>query len=147
MTDKRGKEGARVKPRIVFLLLFMAMRCSRNTIGPEEAKSDLTNTISFTAETELFLTFILNGSSRPRFTRGQAMYLEQEIEKLQKQLTRSRLQPAVAKKISECITQVEMLRRELVRVARNPEDRSELLASRATVRNIHETLKRISATL
>jgi hypothetical protein len=141
----------RAKPTItktlVFLLLLISVGCSKSTIGPEKARSDLTNSISFAEETDWFLAFVLNGSSTVRFTRGHAVYLGQEIGKLQQQLLQSRPQAAVANTIRECKMQLEMLRHELVRIANHPEDRNELLGSRTKIQNIREALKRIPAAL
>ena len=82
-----------------------------------------------------------------KFTHGHAMYLEHEIEKFHKRLAQLRPEPAVAKTMSECGTQVEMLQHELVGIAANAQDRNQLLASRARILNIRKTLKGVSTTL
>jgi hypothetical protein len=131
------------RPRVQLGILFFVLLCSgcsSNRLRLDQFKADLTNSISFAAETEMFLMFLAQGKAPTEFAEGHAIYLEHEVEKLEKELSQSSAEISIQKPLNECRTQVELLLRELQNVSRHVDEPDELTASRTRISNLRTQL-------
>lgn len=132
-------------PCLVFLFLFTG--CSQKTLDREHFQSDLKSSISFAAEAEMFLTFVIQGKSTDAFAEGHAGYLEQELDNLSKELRKSPANPSLQNALERCRKNIELLQHELHSVPRNIHESSKVMLARSRIESIHADLAVLSRAL
>ncbi len=138
------------------LLLVLALAgvslpgCSRKkSIDREEVRSEIRSARSFAAEAEMFVDFVLQGHSTRRYAEGHSAFLEQAVEQSAEDLEHAVPDTNAANSVRECQGNLGMLARELsrIRAAVTGGDQDALLAARARIRHIRESLEKANSRL
>jgi hypothetical protein len=118
--------------------------CSRKkSIGRDEVRSEIHSALSFSAESEMFIDFVLQGHATRRYAEGQSAYLEDAVEQSAKEFGQAAPEADVANSVRECQIKLGMLIRDLsrTRAAIGDHDEDALLAAKGRIKQIRESLE------
>ena len=138
---------------VSFALLALAaaafvVGCSRNkSIDRDQARSEVRSALSFVAESEMFLNFVIQGRAPRHYAAEHTVYLEQAIGKSAKELTRAVPESHAKDSIDECQAGLSALARELsgIRTVIPVDDEKALAAALRRITAIRESLEKANA--
>jgi hypothetical protein len=134
---------------LVLLLAAAALTsCSRKkTIGRDDLRSEIMSAYSFAAESEMFIDYIRQGHATHHYAEGHATYLKDAVTQLENELEGAVPQPGIENVISECRSDIDLLRHELSGIAANVGDNAALGAARKRIENIRKSLEKANSSL
>jgi hypothetical protein len=133
----------------VLLLAAAALTsCSRKkTISRDDLRSEIMSAYSFAAESEMFIDYIRQGHATHHYAEGHATYLKDAVTQLENELEGAVPQPGIENVISECRSDIDLLRHELSGIAANVGDNAALGAARKRIENIRKSLEKANSSL
>jgi hypothetical protein len=134
---------------LVLLLAAAALTsCSRKkTISRDDLRSEIMSAYSFAAESEMFIDYIRQGHATHHYAEGHATYLKDAVTQLENELEGAVPQPGIENVISECRSDIDLLRHELSGIAANVGDNAALGAARKRIENIRKSLEKANSSL
>jgi hypothetical protein len=117
--------------------------CSRNkTVGRDDVRSQIRSANSFVAESEMFIDYIRQGHATHRYIDAHAAYLEDAVKQSEKELEQGNPQAGTRNVIHECITDMDLLRRELSGIAALSGNNDGLAAAKRRIESIRKSLQK-----
>jgi hypothetical protein len=139
------------KPRVFFALAVLLCSmltatlasCSRNkTVGRDEVRSQIRSANSFVAESEMFIDYIRQGHATHHYVKAHAAYLEDAVKQSEKELEQGNPETGTGNVIHECVTDMDLLRRELSGIAALSGDNDGLAAAKTRMESIRKSLQK-----
>jgi hypothetical protein len=124
--------------------------CSRDkSIDRDQTRSEIRSAISFAAESEWFIDFVLRGHAPRHYAEEHTAYLEEAIGKSAKELKQTVPEAGANDSVRECQIGLNSLARELsgIRTAIAANDKSALAAAFGRITAIRESLEKANAHL
>jgi hypothetical protein len=148
---KEDSKTRTAKPRVFLALAVLSCpiltatlaSCSHNkTVGPDELRSQIRSANSFVAESELFIDYIRQGHAPHHYIEGHAAYLEHAVKQFEKELEQGNPEVGTGTVIHECITDMDLLRRELSSIAALSVNNHGLAAAKTRMERIRKSLQK-----
>jgi hypothetical protein len=129
-------------------MLVLLASCSRpSVISRNELHSILRSSISFTADAETSLDYVLQGRSTQNFAAGHFHYLADELEQSVKQLNQSKPSPGTEQTFMNSLQDVKDLASALTAISFQTSDSNAVSAAKQRIREIRMALEKTSASL
>jgi hypothetical protein len=147
---KEDSNTGTAKPRVFFALAVVlcpiltatSASCSRNKkVGLDELRSQIRSANSFVAESELFIDYIRQGHAPHHYIEAHAAYLEDAVKQFEKELEQGNPEAGTGTVIHECITDMDLLRRELSSIAALSANNHGLAAAKRRMETIRKSLQ------
>jgi hypothetical protein len=117
--------------------------CSRNkTVGRDEVRSQIRSANSFVAESEMFIDYIRQGHATHHYVEAHAAYLEDAVKQSEKELEQGNPEAGTGNAVRECITDMDLLRRELSGIAVLSGNNDGLAAAKERLDSIRKSLQK-----
>jgi hypothetical protein len=131
----------------VILASLLAAGCSRQkTIDKDQMRCHLRSALSFTAESDMFVEYVQQGRATRHYAQEHAAYLEEAVSRSAKELEEGIAEPGAEGALSECKTQLGLLRNELSGF-RGTNDSNALDTAKQNLTKIRESLKKANSQL
>jgi hypothetical protein len=131
----------------LILASLLAAGCSRQkTIDKNQMRSHLRSALAFTAESDMFVDYVQQGRATRHYAQEHAAYLEEAVSRSAKELEEGAAAPGIENALSECKTQLGLLRNELSGLQRTS-DNNALNTAKQTLAQIRESLKKANSQL
>jgi len=136
-----------IKAFFLLSAIALASCAGRKTLSSEELHSDVVSAISLASETDAFAGQIEQRRLTREFQSGHAAYLRDEAERQAKELRKSAPQANQAQTVHSCIEQLDLLARDLSRIAKTTTDKTQIPAIREEVQRVVQSLTGLKAQL
>jgi hypothetical protein len=113
----------------------------------EELHSTLRSSISFAAEAETSLDYVLQGRSTQNFAAGHFHYMADELEQSVKQLNQSKPSPGTEQAFTSSLQDVKDLASELTAISFQTSDSTAISAANQRITKIRRALEKTSTSL
>src|SRR3954469_15819373 len=121
---------------ILLTLAAAALAGCSHRISRDQARSEIRQTVSLAAESEMFIDFVLQGHATRSYAEQHAAYLEQAVEQSAKELEQAQPEPGSEDALRECRTQLRLLGRQLAAIQSSISDNAALVAAREKIKQI-----------
>jgi len=129
-------------------MLVLLASCSQpSVISRDELHSILRSSISFTAEAETSLDYVLQGRSTQNFAAGHFHYMADELEQSVKQLNQSKPSPDTEQAFMNSLQDVKALASELTAISFQTSDSTAISAAKQRITEIRRALEKTSSSL
>jgi hypothetical protein len=144
------------KPRGFFVLTVLLCSvlaaalasCSRKkTVGRDEVRSQIRSANSFVAESEMFIDYIRHGHATHRYVEAHAAYLQDAVRQSEKELAQEKSETRTGHLIRECITDMDLLRRELSGIPALSGNNDGLAAAKKRMESIRKSLQKADSSI
>jgi hypothetical protein len=148
---REDNETGTTKPSVFFALAVLLCSilpatlasCSRNkTVGRDEVRSQIRSANSFVAESEMFIDCIRQGHATRHYIEAHAAYLGDAIKQSEKELAQGNPEPGTGNVVRKCITDMDLLRRELSGIAALSGNNDGLAAAKKRMESIRKSLEK-----
>ena len=132
----------------IFPMLVLLVSCSHpSVISRDELHSILRSSISFTAEAETSLDYVLQGRSTQNFAAGHFHYMAHELEQSVKQLNQSKPSPGAEQAFANSLHDVKNLASELRAISFQTSDSTAIAVAKQRITEIRRALEKTSTSL
>jgi hypothetical protein len=138
------------RAKIVAILptLVLLASCSHpSVISREELHSTLRSSISFAADAEASLDYVLQGRSTQNFVAGHFHYMADELEQSVKQLNQSKPRPGTEQAFTNSQQDMKALASELRDISFQTSDSNAISAAKQRIGEIRRALEKTSSSL
>jgi hypothetical protein len=132
---------------ILPMLVLLASCSHPSVISRDELHSILRSSISFTADAETSLDYVLQGRSTQNFAAGHFHYMADELEQSVKQLNQSKPSPGTEQAFMNSLQDVKALASELTAISFQTSDSNAISAAKKRIGEIRRALEKTSASL